>query len=403
MAIFPVHALCRATVATVLFLASCFVLAHAATPTLKSNSKTIDIRDGERLLKGAWTVDPAVALDVYDAVRTARSKKVTFISDIDSISFDVEPGRTYDFTILLNEKEACRTRISTMTQSFKRGPGAPASGPVSIPISITRGKLHLRGAINGSDTLNLIFDTGADINAVYPSAARAGVALKYDGTVSNVGTGGVMARQTSSSNQLDVAGLRWEHEPIMFIDKQADAADGIVGYTVFQEKVVEIDFDRMLMTIHDTLPTRLDGFNKVSMPFEGALTSVGVVLGNEKSRVTGQFVLDTGGSGTMNINNAFAVANPLQDIGPTVGNSRSTGVGPGVVRNEVRLIPNITVAGFMLRDVPVHIEQAASGNAKVPGGSLNMEVLSRFNIILDYSRNEAYFKPNNRFSAPFKS
>ncbi|HNZ95128.1 MAG TPA: NAD(P)-dependent oxidoreductase [Sphaerochaeta sp.] len=34
--------------------------------------------------------------------------------------------------------------------------------------------------------------------------------------------------------------------------------------------------------------------------------------------------------------------------------------------------------------------------------ALNMEVLRRFNIILDYSRNEAYFKPNNRFSAPFK-
>jgi Aspartyl protease len=402
MATFSLRAFYGAIVATALVLASFLVLAHAATPTLKSNSKTIDIRDGERLLKAAWTVDPAVALDVYDAVRTARSKKVTFISDIDSISFDVEPGRTYDFTILLNEKQACRTRISTMTQSFKRGPGAPASGPVSIPISITRGKLHLRGAINGSDMLNLIFDTGADITAVYPSAARAGVALKYDGAVSNVGTGGVTARQTSSTNQLDVAGLRWEHEPVMFIDKQADVADGIVGYTVFQEKVVEIDFDRMMMTIHDSLPTALDGFNKVAMPFAGALTSVGVALGNDKKRVAGQFVIDTGGTGAMNINHAFAAANPLQDIGPKVGNSRSTGVGPGVVQNEVRLIPEMTIAGFTLRDVPVHIEQAASGDTKAYGGSLNMAVLSRFNFILDFARNEAHFKPNKRFSAPFK-
>lgn len=402
MTVFSLRAACRALVATVLLLASCFVFAQTATPTLKSNSKTIDIRDGEQLLKGIWTVDPTVAVDVYDAVRTTKSKKVTFISDVDSISFDVEPGRTYDFTILLNGKDACRTRISTMTQSFKRGPGVPASGPVSLPISIKRGKLHLQGAINGSDTLSLIFDTGADINALYPSAMRSGVALKFDGTTNNAGAGGVTTRQTSSDNRLDVGGLRWEHEPLLFIEKQADPADGIVGFTVFQEKMVEIDFDRMLMTIHDTLPTKLDGFSKVPMPFAGTLTAVEVGLSDGKKRVAGHFALDTGGSETMNIHHAFSTANSLQEIGEKVGTSRSSGVGPGVIENDVQRIPELSVAGFTLKNVPVHIERAPRGDAEPRGGTLNMEVLSRFNIILDYSRNEAYFKPNNRFSAPFK-
>jgi hypothetical protein len=31
-----------------------------------------------------------------------------------------------------------------------------------------------------------------------------------------------------------------------------------------------------------------------------------------------------------------------------------------------------------------------------------MEVLKRFNTILDYRRNEAYFKPNKFFEEPFK-
>jgi|JI10StandDraft_1071094.scaffolds.fasta_scaffold243811_2 hypothetical protein len=402
MTIFSLRVASRALAATVLLLASCFVFAQTATPTLKSNSKIIDIRDGELLLKGVWTVDPTVPVDVYDAMRTTKPKKVTFISDVDSISFNVEPGRTYDFTILLNGKEACRTRISTMTQSFKRGPGVPASGPVSIPISIKGGKLHLQGAINGSDTLNMIFDTGADINAVYPSAMRSGVALKFDGTTTNAGTGGVTTRQTSSDNRLDVAGLRWEHEPMLFIEKQADPADGIVGYTVFQEKMVEIDFDRMLMTIHDTLPAKLDGFSKVPMPFAGTLTAVEVGLSDGKKRVAGHFALDTGGGGTMNINHAFSAANSVQEIGQKVGNSRSSGVGPGVRENEIRLIPEFSVAGFTLQNVPVHVEKQSSGEAEPRGGSLNTEVLSRFNIILDYSRNEAYFKPNSRFSAPFK-
>lgn len=148
---------------------------------------------------------------------------------------------------------------------------------------------------------------------------RSGVALKFDGTTTNAGTGGVTTRQTSSDNRLDVAGLRWEHEPMLFIEKQADPADGIVGYTVFQEKMVEIDFDRMLMTIHDTLPTKLDGFSKVPMPFAGTLTAVEVGLSDGKKRVAGHFALDTGGGGTMNISHAFSAANSVQEIGQKGG------------------------------------------------------------------------------------
>ena len=32
-----------------------------------------------------------------------------------------------------------------------------------------------------------------------------------------------------------------------------------------------------------------------------------------------------------------------------------------------------------------------------------MGVLERFNTFLDYPRNDAYFKPNTHFSAPFKA
>lgn len=73
MTIFSPRAAGRALVATVLLLASCFVFAQTATPTLKSNSKLIDIRDGELLLKVAWTVDPTVPVDVYDERRQAPS------------------------------------------------------------------------------------------------------------------------------------------------------------------------------------------------------------------------------------------------------------------------------------------------------------------------------------------
>ena len=368
-------------------------------PILKSHATQVDIQDGDVLLKGAWTVDPTVALDVYDARRSAQGKKVTFITDQGSLSFDVQPGRTYDFILLLDGKVACPTRISTLTQGFKRTPAVPPSGPVTIPISLSHGKLHLQGRFNDSKPLDLIFDTGADIQVLYPSALSKGAKLQFDGSVNNAGTGGRTLRRTSSDNHLEIGGLAWDHERVLFIEKQADRADGIVGYPVFQDKVVELDFDRMLMIIHEALPSHAAGFAKTSLTPAGTLTSVETGLGLGPRRESGPLLLDTGGSGTLTVNAAFAHAHGLAGALRKLGHSELGGVGPAVIQADLVLLPELTLAGQTLRNVPITVER--TGEAP-PGGALFMEVLSRFHLILDYPRGEAYFKPNARFAAPFR-
>ena len=371
-------------------------------PILKAHANQVDIQDGDHLLKGAWAADPKVPLDVYDARRSSQGKKIAFHSDLDSISFDVQPGRTYDFIILLDGKVPCRTRISTLTQGFQRTAAAPSSGPVSIPISITRGKLHLHGRFNDSEELDLLFDTGADILALYPSALKKGARLKFDGSTNNAGAGGQTLRQTSSDNRLEVGGLRWDHEPVLFIEKQADQADGIVGYNVLQDKVVELDFDRMLLILHDGLPPHAASFSRIQMPPAGTLTAVEVGLGLGTRREQGRLILDTGGNGTLVLNPGFARSQGLPGELKRLGTSEMRGVGSAVLRTDVVLLPELTLAGHSLRNVPINVERPGEGEAKPPGGALFMEVLSQFHILLDYPRGEAYFMPNARFGMPFK-
>lgn len=375
--------------------------AQESLPILRAHASQVDIQDGDVLLKGAWTVDPAVALDVYAARRSALRKKVTFITDLDSMSFDVLPGRTCDFIILLDGRP-CRTRISALTQPFRRVGSTEASGPVSIPMSISKGKLHLRGRFNDSELLDLIFDTGADTNVLYPSALGKGARLRFDGSVNNAGTGGRTLRQTSSDNRLEVADLRWDHEPILYVEKQADAADGIVGYPVFQDKVVELDFDRMRLIVHERAPAHADGFAKTAMPFSGTLTAVEAGFGLGHRREAGLLLLDTGGSGTLTVNPAFASAHGLPGALRKIGSSEMRGVGSGVIRSDVVLLPELILAGHTLRNVPINVERPSEGETGPLGGALFMEVLSRFNIILDYPRNEVYFRPNGRFGIPFQ-
>jgi len=93
-----------------LLLTSTIQLSVAQTklPVVQANSKTVDIKDGERLIKGAWAISPETNPDVY----LTSSKRVTFYTDISSISFKINPKvGVYNFIILLNGKDSARTQI----------------------------------------------------------------------------------------------------------------------------------------------------------------------------------------------------------------------------------------------------------------------------------------------------
>jgi hypothetical protein len=78
-------------------------------PVIRATSPSVDIRDGAIMSAGVWKISPETRPDIYRT--TSKGKKVTFYTDIDSISFLVKPGGKYDFVILLNGKDSAFTEI----------------------------------------------------------------------------------------------------------------------------------------------------------------------------------------------------------------------------------------------------------------------------------------------------
>ena len=86
-----------------------FSVAQMKLPVIRANSKTVDIRDGKMLRKGYWTISSEIKPDNYSAL----SQKVTFITDLDSISFNLNSKHeTYRFVILLNGKDSALTQVN---------------------------------------------------------------------------------------------------------------------------------------------------------------------------------------------------------------------------------------------------------------------------------------------------
>ena len=91
----------------VLLLIGQALFAQHNLPIIRATSKKVDIKNGEDFKKEFWTISPNLKPDIYQT----NTKKVTFYTDIDSITFKVKPNQKYNFIILLNGKDSAYTQI----------------------------------------------------------------------------------------------------------------------------------------------------------------------------------------------------------------------------------------------------------------------------------------------------
>ncbi|MBS1580528.1 MAG: transglutaminase domain-containing protein [Bacteroidetes bacterium] len=90
-------------------IAEQLLYAQEKMPTIKATSKSVDIKDAYGFHKNQWTIVPEAKPDVFET--NTQNGKVTFYTDIDSISVVVKPTTVFDFTIILNDTAKAWTRI----------------------------------------------------------------------------------------------------------------------------------------------------------------------------------------------------------------------------------------------------------------------------------------------------
>jgi hypothetical protein len=363
-------------------------------PVVRASSTRVDVQDGGRVLRGIWNISPETTLDVYYARRTLEERRVTFRTDLDSISFDVRPGQDYDFEVLLNGKRCCHTRISTQREVV-------ASEDV-IPFTLGKdGKIHVTGRFNDSEPLDLLLDLGADSVVVYPSGLDKGVTPRVDGTIENLGTGGIVTRELSHHNRIELGRLSWEREPLILIEKQADRADGILGYNLFDGKVVTFDYDAQHIRVTDRVLESARAWSRLPVEFHGTLPGVTASFERNGESFVEWLALDTGSNASVFLDGRAAARHGLYEM-PRIGSSEMRGTGAAVARNEVASLPKLTLSGNALLDVPLHLE-AEGGKGGGLEGHLGMDVLKRFNMAVDLRNDVVYLAPSGLHGTNYRA
>lgn len=385
-----------------------FIFAQQKLAVLKTDKTTISIKEGDCDYKDIWAISPEVKPDIFVTNAFKSTKKITFYSDIDTISFTVKPNKKYDFIILLNGKDKAYTQINT---DSRQNPTLEPklfytrlinTNQVTDTIPFTLGKdngIHLKGKLNGSETLDFLFDTGAGSCVIASSAINAKVKLVINGSQKNGGSDGIAVVDKSSKNTIEICNLKWENISLLAIDYQKPSFDLVIGWIAFENKIVEIDYEKNNMIIHQSLPHLSAEYSKLEFKLIEGIPYVKVKLIINSKESESWFDFDTGSDGTLIIGQKFAKEHSLNNIMKNIGKSKSIGSSGNVINNTDVMLPKLKLGDFEMYQIPLSIQQQEIENVE-HNENIGNKILKRFNAIIDFKNNYIYLKPNNLFYSP---
>ena len=365
-----------------------FALAQSDLPVVRASSKTVDIRDGKHFREGYWAIMPERKPDYYYTEIPEKPHTVTFITNLDSISVDLTYGKEFDFIILLNGKDSCYTRISARYRNlntFTRKKTGVESDTIPFRLG-DNSKIYLKGNLNGSQLLDIQLDLGAG-GSVIKKASVAKVNMNFDQTTTLHNTDGSNQVPFSSRNLLQIGDLAWDSVSIAVADNMTHREDLIIGNSLFRNKILEINYDKMVLVIHDTLPGHATSYCRRDLVLDGGVIPFVEVSLSQGDTKSGWAMFDTGAYTT--ILNSQDVPIPYRVLGE---------LGKMVGSNRNRFIPKLSIANQEFSGFNYNVQDMGKNGLHMILGN---DLLKRFNTILDNRNGYLYMQPNSLIQSPY--
>lgn len=270
--------------------------------------------------------------------------------------------------------------------------GVPSRLPAVIPAEMTGSTIVVPVRVNGSDRKWFILDTGANSCVLADGLAKA---LRLTPQAAAEGTGAGAGpvpylRYPRDSALFDVGGVQFRCDHVISLDLSQQPAilgrpiDGILGSDFISQYAVVIDYDSPVLQLHDPAKYEYRGTGEAlpltfdrRLPYLTArLTVAGVPPENRR------LLLDSGSEDAVDDDLILKSTGPHREV--------TGGVGLGQpYRVTFGWVEHLDLGQFRLSQLP----SVAPGVALIGG-----EVLRRFRVIVDYSRNRLILEPGAHFA-----
>ncbi len=272
---------------------------------------------------------------------------------------------------------------------------------IEIPFALTSANiLSVRGILNGTDTADLMFHTAVDSLSLTKESIKRISSVKMDDVETIKSWGGESQGRFSKSNSLKLAGLTWDNLLITEDELSGSHTDGKFGPNLFKGYVIEVDFEHQSLRLHSRLPDTIDPkYQRLAIEYDRGNMFVLAAVETEAKRFENRFLLHTGFGGTVVMDDEFVASNGLAQELKTVGESQLSDALGNVLKTKDVQIPSFSIAAFRFSDVPSRFFDGSSRLQRI--SVLGVEILKRFNWIIDKEHDCIYLKPNSLFNSAF--
>ncbi|MGF1557947.1 MAG: aspartyl protease family protein [Flavobacteriaceae bacterium] len=268
--------------------------------------------------------------------------------------------------------------------------------------------------VNGTE-LTFVLDSGVGTPILFNLSDQDSIQINKvsEITIRGLGEGEPIKALRSLDNVFKIGAVENRSQDLhVVLDKSLNFSSslgipvhGIIGYDLFKDFVVEMDYGAKKIKFHDpetyvykkdrkseTLPLLLRG-KKAYLDAE--------VLVSGEVNVPVRMLLDTGSSDAVWLFENKDIGIPTRYYEDFLGR----GLGGDVFGKRTK-VNSFKIGAFVLNDAKAAFPDTASFNAiKDLGnrnGSLGGEVLKRFNFIFDYGRAKITLRKNGNFKTPFQ-
>lgn len=285
-----------------------------------------------------------------------------------------------------------------------------------MPFEVHNNLIVVPVVLNHTLPLKFIIDTGVRTAILTQKTFTDILGLSYSRKYTIAGPGGerLVDAYVVNGVSLSLPGIEGKgHAMLVLEDDYLELRNylgtdihGILGYELFSRFVVEVNYEKRLLTLHD--PQRFHKrrrFQKLPMKIEDTKPYVIVPITLENGTVIqAKLLMDSGASHGL-------LLDPLSDSRLKVPEHMvSSIIGRGLggeIMGKVGRIAALELGTFKLNEVianfpdPNSYSDTLKASMTFRNGTLGGEVMSRFTIAFNFPQEEVYFRKNSAFKKPF--
>ena len=313
-----------------------------------------------------------------------------------------ENAKEFESVLLLDSLGKIK-RIRYLDQLYGLNTDKESALVATIPFVFRDKKIIVKMKLNASPReLNMLFDTGADgVGMKKETADAVGLVETRKQQTSIVGASTEIV--ISAGNTLKFDSLQIKNQNIGIFPSYLDDLDGLFGANFLHNYITYIDFDNSVISLYSLGSFKYpEGGSFVQMVYDTGLPGiVSNVKLNSGKEITGKFHFDTGAGYPLILFSPFVGKNDLEkdfkiqsrSVNNSFGHQTPTVLG---------IFDHLQIGKFSIPHFTGTLQSSdGKENWTVSGdGSLGMDIIKKFNCIINVLDLKIYLIPNKSFADP---